>query len=229
LIILTGVNISVSAQNERRFIRNGNDYYKNEKYVESEVEFRKSLEKEPESFEGRFNLGDALFKQKKVDDAIEQFQALTNSTNDKKKLSDVYHNIGNGFFAKKEFEKSIDAYKQALRNDPTDDETRYNLIAAQKMLQNQKNNQDKKDQDKKDQDKKQQDKQKQKQDQKQDQDQKQQQNQQDKQQQQQQQQQGISKENAERILQSLNEDEKKLQKKLRKAKQQQQRQIEKNW
>lgn len=214
LIILVGMGFSLSAQNERRFIRGGNDFFEDEKYVESEVEYRKALEKKPESFEGLFNLGDALFKQEKTDKAIEQFQSLTGSTKDKQQLSDIYHNIGNGFFAKQELEKSIEAYKEALRNDPMDDETRYNLIVAQKMLQQQKEEQE----------------QEQEQEQQQEQEQEQQQQEQQQQQQQQQQEgQGISKENAERILQSLEEDEKELQEKLRKAKQSQQRQIEKNW
>ena len=230
-LMILGFTVTISAQSERRFIREGNDYFENEKYVESEVEFRKALEKTPESFEGRFNLGDALFKQEKVDEAIEQFQALSNSTKDNKQLSDIYHNIGNGFFAKKELEKSIEAYKEALRNDPTDDETRYNLIVAQKMLENQKQNQEQNKDKNKDQEQEQEKKEKeqQKQNQQQQQQNQQQQEQQQQQQRQQQQEQGISKENAERILQSLDQDEKKLQEKLRKAKQQQQRQIEKNW
>jgi Ca-activated chloride channel family protein len=224
LIILAGAMQPVSGQSERRFIRNGTDFYEKEQYVESEVEFRKGLEKTPESFEGRFNLGDALFKQEKVDDAIEQFQALTNRTDDKQKSSDLYHNIGNGFFAKQELEKSIEAYKKALRNDPADNETRYNLIVAQKMLKNQKNK-DQKDQKNKDQKQEQE----QQQEQKQQQDQKKQEDQQQQQQKQQQQNKGMSKENAERILKSLDEDEKELQERLRKAKQQQQSEIEKNW
>lgn len=226
LIILAAVSISASAQNERRFIREGNDFYENEKYVESEVEFRKALEKKPESFEGRFNLGDALFKQEKVDEAIEQFQALTNSTDDKQQLSNIYHNIGNGFFAKQELEQSIEAYKEALRNDPMDDETRYNLIVAQKMLQQQQEQEQ--DQEKEEEQEQEQDQDQQEQEQQQ-QKQQQQDQQQQEQQQQQQEEQGFSKENAERILQSLDEDEKKLQEKLRKAEQSQQKQIDKNW
>jgi tetratricopeptide (TPR) repeat protein len=225
MLIFAGMGSTLFAQNERRFVREGNDYFEEEKYVESEVEYRKALEKKPESFEGRFNLGDALFKQEKVDEALEQFQALTSATDDKNRLSDVYHNIGNGFFAKQELEKSIEAYKEALRNDPLDDESRYNLIVAQKMLQKQKEEQENKEDQEQEQEKEQQQDQQQ-QDQNQ---QEQQQQQQDQQQQQQQQQQGISKENAERILQSLEEDEKELQEKLRKAKKAQQRQIEKNW
>ncbi|WP_010423179.1 tetratricopeptide repeat protein [Anaerophaga thermohalophila] len=219
LLVLTawGSISSISAQNERRFVRKGHDYYENEKYVESEVEFRKALEKDPESFEARFNLGDALFKQEKIDEALEQFQAIRNNTDDKQKISDVYHNIGNAFFARQEYEKSIEAYKEALRNDPYDNETRYNLIIAQKMLKKQQ--QDKQDQE---QEKEQQQEQEQ-------QDQEQQEQEQQDQQQQDQQQQQISKENAERILKSLDENEKELQERLRKARQQQQKKTEKNW
>ena len=214
LLVLTawGSISSISAQNERRFVRKGHDYYENEKYVESEVEFRKALEKDPESFEARFNLGDALFKQEKIDEALEQFQAIRNNTDDKQKISDVYHNIGNAFFARQEYEKSIEAYKEALRNDPYDNETRYNLIIAQKMLKKQ-----------------QQDKQDQEQEKEQQQEQEQQDQEQQDQQQQDQQQQQISKENAERILKSLDENEKELQERLRKARQQQQKKTEKNW
>jgi tetratricopeptide (TPR) repeat protein len=227
LLTLTGINLP--AQNERRFIRNGHDYYEDEKYVESEIEFRKALEKNPESFEGRFNLGDALFKQNKIDEALEQFQAIRNSTDDKEKISDVYHNIGNAFFAKQQYDKSIEAYKEALRYDPDDNETRYNLLAAMKMLQNQQQNQN---QDQNQEQQEQQQNQQQQQDQQNQQEQQDQQNQQDQQQgqqNQQQQQQQISKEDAERILKSIDEDEAKLQEKIKKAQQQQQKSIEKNW
>jgi tetratricopeptide (TPR) repeat protein len=200
VLTVLGSLSSISAQNERRFIRKGHEYYENEEYVESEVEFRKALEKDPESFEARFNLGDALFKQEKIDEALEQFQAIRNNTDDRQKISNVYHNIGNAFFARQEYEKSIEAYKEALRNDPDDNETRYNLIVAQKMLKEQQQN--KQDQEQEDQ---------------------------EQEQQQQQQQQQISKENAERILKSLDENEKELQERLRKAKQQQQKKTEKNW
>lgn len=215
------VALPANSQNERRFIRRGTDLFEKEKYLESEIEYRKALEKEGKSFEARFNLADALFKQEKVDEAIEQFQALSGQAPNKASKSDVYHNIGNGFFAKQELEKSIEAYKEALRNDPLDDETRYNLIAAQKMLQQQ---QQQDQQDKKDQDQNQDQQEQQKQEQE-----KQEQEQKQEEQQQQQQQNEISKENAQRILQSLEEDEKDIQERLRKVKSTQSTKIEKNW
>lgn len=220
-VILAGSLFEATAQNERRFIRKGTDYYENEEYVESEVEFRKAIEKEPGSFEARFNLGDALFKQEKVDEAIEQYQSLTNRTEDKEKLSDLYHNIGNGFFVRQELEKSIEAYKEALRNDPDDDETRYNLIAAQKLLDEQEQDQEDEQEQEEEQEQEQQEQEQQEQEQEQ--------QEQEQQQQQQQESDGMSQEDAERILRSIDEDEKDIQERLRKAKEQQQRQIEKNW
>ena len=221
LVILAGTLHSVTAQNERRFIRNGTDHYENEEYVESEVEFRKALEKAPNSFEARFNLGDALFKQEKIDEAIQQFQSLTNNTEDKERLSDIYHNIGNGFFAKQELEKSIEAYKEALRNDPDDDETRYNLIAAQKLRDQQEEQEQEQE--------KEQEQEQQQQQQEQEQQQQEQQQQQQQQEQQKKQQQGMSKEDAERILRSIDENEKEIQERIRKAKEKQQQDIKKNW
>ncbi len=219
-------SIPANSQNERRFIRKGTNLYDDEKYPEAELEYRKALEKEGNSFEARFNMADALFKQKKVDDAIEQFQAIASQAPDKEKKSEVYHNIGNGYFAKQELEKSIAAYKEALRNDPLDDETRYNLIVAQKMLEKQQNQQDQNKDQNQDQDKQEQEQKKQEQEQQKQQEQEQ---EQQKQQQEQQPRDEISKEDAQRILQSLDQDEKELQEKLRKVEPSQSKKTEKNW
>lgn len=142
---ILSLSIAAQAQDERKYIRKGTSQYGDENYLESEIEYRKALDKEKASFEAQFNLGDALFKQEKYDEALEQFQSLSAKEKDKYRLSQIFHNIGNTHFVKQEFEKSIDAYKKALRNNPMDDATRYNLIAAQKMLQQQQN-QDQKDQ-----------------------------------------------------------------------------------
>lgn len=221
LVLAWFFSIPANSQNERRFIRKGTRLYQDEKYLESEIEYRKALEQKGNSFEARFNMADALFKQEKVDEAIEQFQAIASQAPDKEKKSDVYHNIGNGYFAKQELEKSIEAYKEALRNDPLDDQTRYNLIVAQKMLENQQNQQDQnQEQDQEQQDKEQEQK---------EQEQKQQEQEQQKQQQQQPRDEELSKENAQRILQSLEQDEKELQERLRKVEQSQSTKTEKDW
>ena len=137
-------------------------------------------------------------------------------------LSKVYHNLGNSYLKQKEFEKSINAFKNSLKKDDKDEDTRYNLAYAQRMLQQQQQQQ-KQDKDKKDQDKKDKEKNKDKKDDK-GKDKK------DQKQEQQQQNQNISKEDAQRLLEAMNNDEKKLrdkmnEKKVRVAK----GQIEKDW
>lgn len=195
------------AQSEQKLIRDGNKSYDNKKYSDAEVAYKKSLSKNQKSYEGNFNLGDAYYKQGKYDEAAKQFDMVRTQKKDKNADAAALHNLGNTLLQSQKYQESIDAYKQALKLNPKDEDTRYNLAYAQAMLrqqqQQQQQNQDKNKDNKKDQ------KQQQKQDQqKQD---------QQKQQQQQQQKKEISKEDAERILQALNNDEKDKHKKKAKV------------
>lgn len=214
ICLLAGLLSDLQAQEERRFIRQGTEQYNQGNFLESENEYWRALDKNNNSFEARFNVAATLFKQEKFEEAIKQLQALSAQTTDKQQLGQIYHNIGNSYLGLKDIDKGIEAYKTALKNNPLDDETRYNLIAAMKMKQQQ----DQQDQQQQEQ-------------QQQQQEQEQQQNQQDQQQDQQQQpqQQGISRENAERILQAMEQDEKELQEKMNKKKEAQPVKIEKNW
>jgi len=214
LFLLTGGQLFAQ---EKSYVHKGNELYQQKKYKDAEDDYRRSLENKNASIEGNFNLGDALYKQKKFADAGEQFNKLAASANNNKLLTaGAYHNLGNSLLEDKKLEESIAAYKKALLNNPKDDETRYNLAYAQeKLKQQQKQNKDNKNQDKKNQDKKDQnkddknkdnkDKDKQNQDQK-------------NQQQQQQQRDKLSKEDAERMLEALNNQEKQTQDKLKNKK-----------
>jgi Ca-activated chloride channel family protein len=222
------LSATLMGQAERKYIRQGNKEYKEEKFDESELLYRRALEKDRESYAGEFNLGDALYKQDKYEDAARNFERLAENEKDPVKLGYLYHNMGNSLLQAKKLEESIEAYKNALRHNPRDEETRHNLAYAQSLLQQQQQqqqqqqNQDKQNQDKQNQDKQNQDKQNQdKQDQEQ---QKQDQQDQDPQQQQ------ISKEDAERMLQALQQDEQKLQGELQKQKARVQRvRVLKDW
>jgi len=209
IYILVLIAVTAFAQQERKFIRKGNKLFEKENYQESEIQYRKAIDKDKNSYNASFNIGDALYKQEKYEDATKQFSDLSSiknlSKDDKAKL---YHNIGNSMLQNQKVKESIDAYKEALRNNPNDMDTKHNLAYAQKLMQQQqqqKDQQDKQDE-KKDQNK----------DQKEDQQNQDQQNKQD--QQQQPQQPKISKEDAERLLQALANDEKKTQDKLKKEK-----------
>ena len=217
------------AQQEKSLVKKGNELYLKQKYKDAEDNYRKAIEKKNQNVEGNFNLGDALYKQKKFADAGEQFNKIGGSAGNNKAIAaQAYHNLGNSFLENKKLEESIDAYKKSLLNNPKDEETRYNLAYAQEKLKQQqkqdKKNQDKKNQDNKNQDKKNQDNKnkddKNKDNKNQDNKNKQNQNQDKKDQQngQQKQPDKISKEDAERMLDALNNDEKQTQDKLKNKK-----------
>ena len=209
----------------RNYLRSGNKLYKDSKFVKAEVDYRKALELDPKSTDAMYNLGNALLMQQKAKDAMEQFEAASKVEKDKKKLSQIYHNMGVILQSSKQYPQCIEAYKKALRNNPADDETRYNLALAQKLLKDQQQNQDQNKQQEQKQDKKDDDKQ-QKNKEQQDQKKKDQQNQN---QQQQQNQNQMSKQNAEQLLKAAMQDEKNVQDKVKKGVRIQGRKLEKDW
>jgi Ca-activated chloride channel family protein len=230
LILCSGVMFAQKA--ERKNVREGNKLYQNEKFTESEIAYRKSLEINPRSTEGMFNLGNALYKQEKYPEAAEQYQLIAgqsqrllndNPTN-AARLAQVFHNLGNISMKNKEYAKSVEAYKQSLRLNPKDDETRYNLALAQKLLNDQQNE----DQNQNDQ---KQDQQNQEQNQDQKDDQQQQEQKENKTQEEQQPNEQMSQDNAQQILDAFLQDEKETQDKVKKAQaeQQQQRRTDKEW
>lgn len=209
--------ISVNGQAVKKEIRSGNRSFNSEKYPESENAYRKALAQESRNNTATFNLGDALFRQEKYDEAATQFETAGAREIDKVNSSKAYHNLGNSQLMAGKIDESINAYKEALRRNPGDLDTKYNLAYAmnlkkqqQQQQQQQQNNQNGEDnkeqkQDQKNQPNQQQDQQK---------------NDQQSQQQQQQQQQPvkISREDAKRLLEALANDEKKVQEKVKKEK-----------
>ena len=219
------VSVAVYGQKtERDYLRSRNKLYKDSTFVKAEVDYRKALELEPKSTDAMYNLGNSLLMQQKAKEAMEQYEAASRIEKDKNKLAQIYHNMGVILQSSKQLPQCIEAYKQALRNNPKDDETRYNLALAQKQLKDQQQQNQNQDKDQK-QDQKQDDKQQNKDQQ--DQDKKDQ--QQNNQQQQQQNQNQMSKENAEQLLKAAMQDEKNVQDKVKKAVQVQGRKLEKDW
>lgn len=133
----------------------GNRQYKLKNYKEAQKYYEKAIENGNTDYKTQFNLGDTYYQQGKYDDAAKKFEEITETAKTSKDKAKAFHNLGNSWLKKKEYQKSVDAYKNALKNNPADEDTRYNLAYAQKKLEEQnKKNQQKKDQDKKDQDKK---------------------------------------------------------------------------
>jgi Ca-activated chloride channel family protein len=193
------INNSLFAQDPQKLLRSGNKAYYAGKFKEAEIDYRKSFEKNKEYYKGMFNLGNALYKQNNYSESANIYDLLTqNNAIDNTTKSKVFHNLGNSKLQEKKYEESINAYKNALKLNPKDQETKYNLAYAQKKLQQQQQQQDKENKDNK-QNKDQQQQQQENQDKK------------DEQKQQQQQKNEISKEDAEKMLNALNNQEKDLQ------------------
>lgn len=225
IVLLLLIAVSMSAQKaERDFIRKGNRFFKDSVYVNAEVNYRKALEANPKSTISMFNLGNTLMQQNKFQEAMEQYVGTAKVEKEKPNLAQIYHNMGIIFHSQKDYAKAVEAYKQSLRNNPKDDETRYNLALAQKMLKDQENqNQDQnQDQDKQDQQKEQEKEDQKKQDQQENQDQ-QQKSQPEKKENE------MSKENAEQLLNSVMQDEKDVQDKVKKQQVLQGGRLEKDW
>ena len=203
--------VGVSAQKaERDYIRKGNRLFNDSVFVDAEVNYRKALEANPKSTVSMYNLGNTLSQQQKFQDAMEQYVSASKIEKDKMKLAHIYHNMGVLFQAGKDYAKAVDAYKMSLRNNPADHETRYNLALAQKMLKDQKQDQNKDKQKDQKQDEKKDQQQPPKSEKKQD-------NQ-------------MSKENAEQLLNSVMQDEKDVQDKVKKQqKVMQGGRLEKDW
>lgn len=198
---------------ERDLIRKGNRMYNDSVYENAEVNYRKALEINPKSTVAMYDLANTLMQQNKLQEAMEQFAGAAKVEKEKPNLAQIYHNMGVIFQSQKDYAKAIEAYKESLRNNPKDDETRYNLALAQKLLKDQQQDQQNQDNQQN----------QQKQEEKQDQQQNQQQNQNNDQQQeppqQQKQDNQMSKENAEQLLNSVMQDEKDVQDKVKKQQQ----------
>jgi len=222
LCLFMFISASLNGQTDKKFIRKGNKEYEKNKFPESEISYRKALDNNKQSPDAVFNVGDALYKQNKYEEAGKQFVENTNQNNDRIKKSAGLYNLGNSLLRADKVEESIDAYKQSLKLHPDNPEAKYNLSYAQDLLKQQQEQQKNKQQDKnnqdqnKDKNKQDQNKEKKDQDDKNKDQEKDQNNKQD--QKQQPQRQEISKDDAQRLLNALANDEKKVQEKVKLAK-----------
>ncbi len=123
---------------ERRHIRAGNRSYEAQDFAAGAEAYRAALAAEPSSFAAAFNLADALYRQGEYGEAAEVLNALAERPDlTPAQKAKVYHNLGNGMFAQQKLQEAADCYKQSLRENPADLETKYNLAYVQKLLEEQ--------------------------------------------------------------------------------------------
>ncbi len=204
LVLITFGSIKGFAQSNKKNIVSGNKAYRNRSYKAAEKEYDEALKGDKFLEEAAFNKGDALYRQKKYAEATQQYLTAADKTKDKELKAKSLHNLGNSFMQQEDYEKALKAYQMSMMNNPNDEKTRHNLAYALQKLKKQKQDQ-KKDQNKQQQQQQQQPQQQKPEDQKKDQ----------QQQQQQQQQESLNKQNAENMLDALNQDEKNIQKKVK--------------
>lgn len=216
MLLLTGNSL---AQNDRTFIRIGNRHFSQRDYAKAETEYRKAIAQNGSNPQAIYNLGCALQAQQKDSAAIKQYEYAGKIETNKIRKSKSYHNIGVICQSRQMYKEAIEAYKESLRNNPSDNETRYNYMLCKRLLKNQKNQNDKqknKNNQQKNKDNNQQ--QKNKDDQQKNKENKQNDNKQ------------MSKDNAEQLLNAAIQEEKATQQRLKKMMQKpQKRNLDKNW
>lgn len=135
LIILAPIGIS--AQDDRRSIRQGNRHFNENNFQEAEILYRRAISGNPQNYRGVFNLGSTLYRQNRHKEAADAFgRVLALDISDGQKAS-AWHNLGNSLLKSGDYAESVEAYKNALRLNPGDNETRFNLAYTMRRLQNQ--------------------------------------------------------------------------------------------
>ena len=131
------------------YVYEGNNLVNEDDYVSAEMEYRKAISENPNSIAGTYNLGNAYYTKGSFDEAVFRLEQAATTATSKSEKHKAFHNIGTILMKGKKCKEAVEAFKSALRNDPTDDETRYNLGLA-KVCAEQQEDQNKDDENKDD-------------------------------------------------------------------------------
>ena len=143
LILFLLVSISGSAQEEEAQISLSNNYVfegnslVDENFIEAEKKYRLGVSAKENNAAGSYNLGNAYYKSELYDEAMLRYLEAVNNSGLKLEKHKAYHNIGNTLMQQKRCKEAVSAFKNALRNSPSDDESRYNLALAQECAKEQ--------------------------------------------------------------------------------------------
>ncbi len=169
IIVILITTFSFAQEEKDKALQKSNDYVYDgnilvdEDFVAAEKEYRKAISEKPGNTTGTYNLGNAYYKTGHYSEALQRHLETAKIATTKTEKHQAYHNIGNALMQQKKCKEAVEAFKNALRNDPADEETRYNLVLAKECAEQQgdggggdddKENEDKKDQDKENEDKK---------------------------------------------------------------------------
>ena len=144
------VSLEISAQeNDKKALREAEEHLQEAEdalsendFASAEASYRKAIAKDPENPTARYNLGNLYYNKEKNSEAGQRLNQAGNIAGSKAEKHKAFHNLGNSFMKDKNYEQAVEAYKNALRNNPTDDETRYNLALAKKMMEQEQEDQE---------------------------------------------------------------------------------------
>ena len=146
--------MELTLKKANNFVFQGNELVEEDNYISAEMEYRKAISEQPSNVAGTYNLGNSYYQKGNFEEALFRHEQAAKSAITKAEKHKAYHNIGNVLMQNKECKLAVEAFKSALRNDPTDNETRYNLAMAKECAQQQQEQEDEKKDDEKKEDEK---------------------------------------------------------------------------
>ncbi len=159
LLLLSFLRLESYCQEKDIYLSKGNAEFSKKNYVDAEANYRISGSKLPKKATASYNLGNSIYRINQPAEAGVAYAKAIEKAKTRTDKHQIFHNIGNVCMKIKDYTNAVNAYKEALRNNPADEESRYNFALAKKMLkENPPKKDDKKDKDKKDKDKKDKDK-----------------------------------------------------------------------
>ncbi|MDX1545220.1 MAG: tetratricopeptide repeat protein [Christiangramia sp.] len=148
IFILLGVSMHSQEKPEKllkesnKYIAQAQDALAENDFAKAEASYRKAISKDPSNIDAKYNMGNLYYGKEKSVNAEHRLKEAAEIAATKEEKHRIYHNLGNSYMQQKKYQEAVDAYKDALRNDPTDEETRYNLALAKKMLEKEGQGQD---------------------------------------------------------------------------------------
>lgn len=133
--------VELALKKANTYVYEANELIANDDFVSAEMEYRKAISEQPTSVAGVYNLGNSYYQKGNFEEALYRHQQAAEATTSKSEKHKAFHNIGNILMKNKKCKEAVEAFKNALRNDPTDDETRYNLGLAKQCAEQQKQDQ----------------------------------------------------------------------------------------
>ncbi|HEY9186101.1 MAG TPA: tetratricopeptide repeat protein [Salegentibacter sp.] len=125
-----------------RYLQEAEDALEENDFASAEASYRKAIAKDPDNPTAKYNLGNLYYNKEKPAEAVKRFDQAAEIAKSKERKHKAFHNLGNSFMRQEKYKEAVDAYKDALRNNPSDEETRYNLALAKKMLEEEQQQQD---------------------------------------------------------------------------------------